>query len=135
MRTWIQMCAGTMMLTVIASKFSYADSVPRIGYLTFLDNYVFVSFVFLTILVGGTAITAHYWLEAPEIAQETDNIVFLVSLSLWALFNLLALARGWTLWKTTQQPLQHARADSAGRKEGSKSASSRSIDRRKVAPL
>ncbi|CAE7733186.1 unnamed protein product, partial [Symbiodinium pilosum] len=43
----LSLVAG-LMLTLVAMKFSYADSVPKLGYLTMLDTYIAVSFFFLT---------------------------------------------------------------------------------------
>ncbi|CAE7449959.1 unnamed protein product [Symbiodinium natans] len=43
----LSLVAG-LMLTMVAMKFSYTDSVPKLGYLTMLDLYIAVSFFFLT---------------------------------------------------------------------------------------
>merc|ERR1712032_683495 len=38
---------GGLMLTMMAMKFSYSDSLPKLGYLTMLDWYIIVSFTLL----------------------------------------------------------------------------------------
>ena len=46
---------GTILLTVVATKFTYADSVPKVSYATLLDSYVFFVFAFIfiyTVVVG-----------------------------------------------------------------------------------
>eukprot|EP00439_Symbiodinium_sp_Y106_P079090 s44_g17.t2 len=43
----LSLVAG-LMLTMVAMKFSYTESVPKLGYLTMLDTYIAVSFLFLS---------------------------------------------------------------------------------------
>jgi hypothetical protein len=57
---------GTIMLTAIASKFTYADSTPKVTYQTWMDKYVLSIFVFLGILTVVLAGVTAYIVEQED---------------------------------------------------------------------
>jgi len=69
---------GTVLLTTVATKFTYADSVPKVSYPTLLDWYITTIFVHLFFVTVMTAVVAYN--DGDELL---DKIVFWLNLSTW----------------------------------------------------
>ena len=85
----------TLMLTAVAYKFIVASALPQVSYLTSLDTYVLVCFLFLFLIsvenVAWPAITASFAGEEPF--DEVYIMVFY--LGSFTLYNLAYMVRAW----------------------------------------
>jgi hypothetical protein len=85
----------TLMLTAVAYKFIVASALPQVSYLTSLDTYVLVCFLFLFLItvenVAWPAITASFAGEEPF--DEVYIMVFY--LGSFTLYNLAYMTRVW----------------------------------------
>jgi hypothetical protein len=63
-----------LLLTTVASKFAVSDDLPKLPFLTALDNYVLVSFIFLTLMAIEAAIVGA--LTCPEEKRHEIPIPF-----------------------------------------------------------
>jgi len=74
----------TLVLTSVAFKFSTAQNIPKVGYNTYLDVYLFVCFAFLSLIVAENAVVARL-----NLSQRDENIFIIAIGSLWVLFTLI----------------------------------------------
>lgn len=100
----------TLLLTVVAIKFSLADSLPRLPYLTFLDRWLLSLFLMLIAIAAECslvyALQARPWVRRLDYACAASFAVFCVASSAlaarhkeqWALVSLVAAAAGAATW-------------------------------------
>jgi hypothetical protein len=91
-----------LLLTTVASKFAVSDDLPKLPFLTALDNYVLVSFFFLTFMAIEAAIIGtltcpeerrheiplNFGEVSPEDARTIDVVAQVALFAMWCLFNL-----------------------------------------------
>jgi len=78
----------TLLLTVVAFKFSLTQNIPKVSYNTVLDTYLLWCFVFLVIVATENALVAKY-LSDPN----TEYFFFIALSALWIIYNLWEIFR------------------------------------------
>jgi hypothetical protein len=89
--------SATLLLTSVAFKFSIGNSLPKVSFFTVLDVYLFVSFVFMLLLILESAVlkglTLSDWGYSFADLRALDLRLCAIYLALWVLCNLWFLFR------------------------------------------
>ena len=78
----------TMVLTVVAFKLEISSSLPDLSYLTLLDKFVLISFMYVGAIAMENGL-ATYWLDDAQ--DEAAMYLFIAFFFLWSLFVLAVI--------------------------------------------
>jgi hypothetical protein len=90
----------TLILTAAAFRFSMEDKLPAVHYMTILDKYILVSFVFMIAIVATSLVGS--LVATPELESWLELIVF----GGWVLFNFLFVVRRNQFQRQTHEALE-----------------------------
>lgn len=82
----------TLLLTVMAFKFTIGDLIPHVAYFTFLDLYLFIGIAFLSCVFVECALVHVIHDSDAAYAVAVDEVLFYVILSGWGALHLLLIA-------------------------------------------
>jgi len=78
----------TLVLTSVAYKFIVSQGLPKISYCTFLDTYVMISFLFLTVIALGVSLVGYVSKHISEEGASTmDKVFFRTSVSFFFIWH------------------------------------------------
>lgn len=92
-----------LLLTAVAFKFVLVSMLPSLSYVTTLDEYVLGGFFFLTFITCSHSLVPYMYMDYQDISPLTyppesmdqeerlinaDHVAFLVTLTMWVLFNI-----------------------------------------------
>lgn len=82
------MCVNvTLMLTVVALKFTFAESLPKKAYLTWLDKYMLTAFGLLVLQSAELWIAQEVALASPSTQRLLEGAFVVVIYGAWTLFH------------------------------------------------
>lgn len=82
----------SLLLTVMAFKFTVADLVPRVAYFTFLDLYLFLGIFLLVLVAAENAVVKVLSETRPILAASIDDAMLLIIAGAWMLLQLVLVA-------------------------------------------
>merc|ERR1712134_237751 len=91
----------TLMLTNVAYKITVADSLPQLGYLTYLDYFTVFNFVFLVILAFENLIVGRN--ADKDWAEDFDDWTLFAMSLVYVITSAIFIARAWLLHKRSPQ--------------------------------
>lgn len=77
----------TLILTLVAFKYATSQYIPQTSYLTYLDKYIIVSFLYLTLVTGQGVLCSTVVEENQDAFNRVSASVFVAS---WLIVNLLS---------------------------------------------
>ncbi|KAL6069133.1 hypothetical protein QOT17_007669 [Balamuthia mandrillaris] len=113
----------TLILTVVAFKYSVSDNLPKINYMTLLDKYVLVSFLFLYAM-GLENFLISTSSSEKEVVEAWDHRLMVWWLCLWVVFHLYCMVV--VLFKRRRKLQQHSKVVEAKEDEVGKGSASSS---------
>ncbi|KAL6043632.1 hypothetical protein QOT17_023780 [Balamuthia mandrillaris] len=111
----------TLILTVVAFKYSVSDNLPKINYMTLLDKYVLVSFLFLYAM-GLENFLISTSSSEKEVVEAWDHRLMVWWLCLWVVFHLYCMVV--VLFKRRRKLQQHSKVVEAKEDEVGKGSAS-----------
>merc|ERR1712232_436044 len=126
----------TLVLVSVAFKLTAAGEIPKVPYLTWLDKYLLVSFIFLAFITCEHVVAASEYFKARDecdtITHECEGFVVKVLAGIWMIINIAFLGIGWYFHcvnskhtevvdksfggsRNGSDPLQPGRNDAAGK--------------------
>jgi hypothetical protein len=94
----------TLLLTAVAYKFIVATSLPQVSYLTSLDTYVLVCFLFMLIIVIENVVWPAVVASNDEEEPFSEVYILIAYLTVVTLFNLYyGVREWWKLWVRTNK--------------------------------
>lgn len=79
--------AVTLMLTATAYSLVVADILPTLGYLTWLDQYILLTLVFMFIVMAQVTVIQRF-----ELSEDAEGYIVLIDFCIWLLAHLALVA-------------------------------------------